>query len=103
MRGNLRTKGLPYANSNLAKFRCYAGELVKTVAGIPIGTVFAMSHQPSSGLDTSKQKLLTDTAGNVMRQLTLTLQALVGERLIQFQSVTGALLQRRRPISMPPR
>jgi hypothetical protein len=97
MSRNIRTKGLPYVNGNLAKFRYYAGAPVKTAAGIPIGTVFVMSHRPSSGLDAAKQQLLTDTAGNVMRQLTLTLQALEGERLMRFQSATGALLQRQRP------
>jgi hypothetical protein len=36
-------------------------------------------------------------ASNVMWQLTLTLQAIEGERLMQFQSATAALLQRERP------
>lgn len=97
MSENSRTKGLPYVNGTLAKFRYYAGAPVKTAAGIPIGTVFVMSRQPSSGLDAAKQQILADTAGNVMRQLTLTLQALEGGRLIQFQSATAALLQRQRP------
>lgn len=91
------TKGLPYVDGTLAKFRHYAGAPVKTTSGIPIGTVFVMSNQPSSGLDVAKQKELTDTADNVMRQLTLTLQALEGGRLMQFQSATTALLQRQGP------
>jgi signal transduction histidine kinase len=97
MSENSRTKGLPYVNGTLAKLRYYAGAPVNTTAGIPIGTVFVMSHQPSSGLDAAKQRLLTDTASNIMRQLTLILQALGGERLMQFQSATAAFLQRQRP------
>jgi hypothetical protein len=97
MSGNSRTKGLPYVNGTLAKFRYYAGAPVNTTAGIPIGTVFVMSHQPSSGLDAAKQRFLTDTASNIMRQSTLILQALEGERLMQFQSATAAFLQRQRP------
>jgi hypothetical protein len=45
----------------------------------------------------SVRQLLTDTAANVMRQLTLTLQALDGERLMRFQNATAALLQQQRP------
>jgi signal transduction histidine kinase len=97
MSENSRTKGLPYVNGTLAKFRYYAGAPVNTTAGIPIGTVFVMSRQPSSGLDAAKQRLLTDTASNIMRQLTLILQGLEGERLMQFQSATAAFLQRQRP------
>jgi hypothetical protein len=97
MSGNSRTKGLPYVNGTLAKLRYYAGAPVNTIAGIPIGTVFVMSHQPSSGLDAAKQRFLTDTARDIMRQLTLILQALEGERLIQFQTATAAFLQRQRP------
>jgi signal transduction histidine kinase len=96
MSGNTRTKDLPYVNGTLAKFRCYAGAPLNTTAGIPIGTVCVMSHQPSSGLDAAKQRFLTDTASNVMRQLTLILQVLEGERLMQFQSATAAFLQRQR-------
>jgi hypothetical protein len=70
---------------------------LKTAAGNPIGTIFVMSHRPSSGLDAARQQVLTGTASNVMRQLTLILQALEGERLMQFQSATAALLQRERP------
>jgi hypothetical protein len=92
-----RTKGLPYVNSTLAKFRYYAGAPLKTAAGNPIGTIFVMSHRPSSGLGAARQQLLTGTASSVMRQLTLTLQALEGGRLMQFQSATAALLQRERP------
>jgi len=95
MSENTRTKNLPYVDGTLAKFRYYAGAPVKTEAGIPIGTVFVMSHEPSVGLDVAKQQLLTDTADSVMRQLTLTLQALEGERLMQFQSATSALLLQR--------
>lgn len=90
-----RTKDLPYVNGSLASFRHYAGAPVKTAEGIPIGTVFVMSNQSSSGLDAAKQQLLAETAGNVMRQLTLILQALEGERLMQFQSATAALLLQR--------
>jgi signal transduction histidine kinase len=97
MSRNSRTKGLPYVNGTLAKFRYYAGAPLKTAAGNPIGTIFVMSHRPSSGLDAARQQVLTGTASNVMRQLTLTLQALEGERLMQFQSATAALLQRERP------
>jgi hypothetical protein len=92
-----RTKSLPYVNGTLAKFRYYAGAPSKTAAGNPIGTIFVMSHRPSSGLDAARQQVLTGTASNVMRQLTLILQALEGERLMQFQSATAALLQRERP------
>jgi hypothetical protein len=95
MSGNSSFKNLPFVNGTLANFRYYAGAPVKTAAGIPIGTVFVMSHQPSSGLDATKQQLLIETADNVMRQLTLTLQALEGERLMQFQSATAALLLQR--------
>lgn len=97
MSENSRTESLPYVNGTLAQFRSYAGAPVKTAAGIPIGTVFVMSRQPSSGLDAAKQQLLINTADSVMRQLTLTLKALEGERLIQFQSDTAALLQRQWP------
>lgn len=97
------TKDLPYVNGTLAEFRHYAGAPVKTAAGIPIGTVFVMSNQPSSGLDAAKQQLLTDTADNVMRQLALTLQALEGERLMQFQSATSALLMQRQRKASPQR
>jgi hypothetical protein len=97
MFGNPRTRDLPYVGGTLANFRHYAGAPLNTAAGIPIGTVFIMSRQPSSGLRPSQQQLLTDTAESVMRQLTLTLQALDGERLMQFQSATTALLQRQRP------
>jgi len=95
MSKDARTRNLPYVNGTLAKFRYYAGAPVRTATGIPIGTVFVLSHQPSSGLGTAKQQLLTDTADNVMRQLALTLQALEGERLMQFQSATSALLLQR--------
>ena len=95
MSENSRTKSLPYVQGPLAKFRHYAGAPVKTAAGIPVGTVFVMSDQPSSGLDTAKQQLLVDVADNVMRQLTLTLQALEGERLMRFQSATSDLLLQR--------
>jgi hypothetical protein len=98
MSGNPRTSHLPYVDGTLANFRHYAGAPVKTAAGIPIGTVFVMSCQPSSGLRAFQRQLLTDTAANVMRQLTLTLQALEGERLMQFQSATAALLQRQPPL-----
>jgi signal transduction histidine kinase len=97
MSENPRTRDLPYVDGTLANFRHYAGAPVETAAGIPIGTVFIMSRQSSSGLRPSQQQLLIDTAENVMRQLTLTLQALDGERLMQFQSATAALLQRQRP------
>lgn len=100
MAGNPRTKDLPYVCGTYASFRHYAGVLVKTKAGIPIGTVFILSHQPSSGLDASQQQILTDTADNVMRQLTLNLHALEGERLMQFQNTTAAVLQRQQP-SLP--
>jgi hypothetical protein len=89
------TRDLPYVNGTVAKFRSYAGAPVKTAAGIPIGTVFVMGNHSSSGLDAAKQQLLVDTADNVMRQLALTLQALEGERLMQFQSATSALLEQR--------
>jgi hypothetical protein len=95
MMENPRLNNLPYVDGTLARFRYYAGAPVRTAAGIPIGTVFVMSHQPSSGLDATKQQLLIDTADNVMRQLTLTLRALEGERLMQFQSATAALLMQR--------
>jgi len=95
MSDNPRTTHLPFVNGTLARFRYYAGAPVKTAAGVPIGTVFVMSHQPSSGLDTAKQRLLVDAADHVMRQLALTLQALEGERLMQFQSATSALLLQR--------
>jgi hypothetical protein len=98
MSGNPRTSHLPYVDGTLANFRHYAGAPVETAAGIPIGTVFVMSCQPSSGLRAFQRQLLTDTAANVMRQLTLTLQALEGERLMQFQSATAALLQRQPPL-----
>jgi hypothetical protein len=97
MSGNPRTRDLPYVGGTLDNFRHYAGAPVDTPVGIPIGTVFIMSRQPSSGLRASQQQLLTDTAGIVMRQLMLTLQALDGERLMQFQNATAALLQRQRP------
>jgi hypothetical protein len=95
-----RLKDLPYVDGTIAKFRYYAGAPVKTATGIPIGTVFVMSDQPSSGLGAAKQQLLTDTADNVMHQLALTLQALEGERLMQFQSATGALLLQRQKNSV---
>jgi signal transduction histidine kinase len=98
MSGNPRTSDLPYVDGTLANFRNYAGAPVETAASIPIGTVFVMSCQPSSGLRAFQRQLLTDTAANVMRQLTLTLQALEGERLIQFQGATAALLQRQPPL-----
>jgi hypothetical protein len=94
--GSSRTKGLPYVNGTLAKFRYYAGALANTIAGVPIGTVFVMSHQPASGLDAAKQRFLTDTASNIMRQLTLILQALEDEGLMQFQGGTTAFLRRQR-------
>jgi hypothetical protein len=97
MSRNSRTKGLPYFNGTLAKFRYYAGAPLKTAAGNTIGTIFVISHRPSSGLDAARQQVLAGTASDVMRQLTLTLQALEGERLMQFQSATAALLQRERP------
>lgn len=97
MTENPRTKDLPYVSGAVASFRHYAGAPVRTEAGIPIGTVFTMSHQPSSGLDASQQQILTDTADNVMRQLSLNLNALEGERLVQFQSTTAAVLQRQQP------
>jgi signal transduction histidine kinase len=95
-----RLKNVPYVNGDLAKYRYYAGAPVKTAEGIPIGTVFVMSHKPSSGLNADKQQLLIDTASHVMRQLSLTLQALEGERLMQFQSATGALLLKRQKNSL---
>jgi hypothetical protein len=95
MSGNPRTARLPFVDGTIARFRYYAGAPVKTAAGVPIGTVFVMSHQPSSGLDAAKQRLLVGAADNVMRHLVLTLQALEGERLMQFQSATGALLLQR--------
>jgi hypothetical protein len=97
MSGNPRTRDLPYVGGTLANFGHYAGAPVDTAAGIPIGTVFVMSRQPSSGPRASQQRLLIDTAGIIMRQLTLTLQALDGERLMRFQKATAALLQRQRP------
>jgi hypothetical protein len=100
MTENPRTKDLPFVKGTFANFRHYAGAPLRTEAGIPIGTVFIMSHQPSSGLDASQQQMLTDTAHNVMRQLTLNLHALEGERLMQFQSTTAAVLQRQQP-SLP--
>jgi signal transduction histidine kinase len=100
MTENPRTKDLPFVKGTFANFRHYAGAPVRSDAGIPIGTVFVMSHQPSSGLDASQQKFLTDTAQNVMRQLTLNLHALEGERLMQFQNTTAAVLQRQQP-SLP--
>lgn len=96
MTTNLRTKDLPYVCGTQARFRHYAGAPVTTSAGIPIGTVFVMSHQASPGLDIFKQNLLAETADNVMRQLTQTLQALEGERLMRFQNATADLLQRQR-------
>ena len=59
-----------------------------------------MNLRPSSGLDTFQQQVLTDTARNVMRQLTLNLHALEGKRLMQFQSTTVAVSQRQQP-SLP--
>ena len=100
MTTNLRTKDLPFVKGNIASFRHYAGAAVRTTAGTPVGTVFVMSHQPSSGLDASQRQILTDTADGVMRQLTLNLHALEGERLMQFQSTTAAVLQRQQP-SLP--
>jgi hypothetical protein len=102
MTENPRTKDLPYVSGTYASFRHYAGAPVKTAAGIPVGTVFVLSNQPSSGLDASQQQILTDTADNVMRQLTLNLHALEGERLMQFQNTTAAVLQRQQP-SLPDR
>jgi hypothetical protein len=52
---NSQTKGLPYVNGALAKFRYYAGAPVKTAAGIPIGGVLVMSHQPPSGSDVARR------------------------------------------------
>lgn len=92
-----RTRDLPYVRGDIDNFRHYAGGAVRTAAGIAIGTVFVMSRQPSSGLDASQRQILTDTADNVMRQLTLNLHALEGERLMQFQST---VLQRQQP-SLP--
>lgn len=97
MSRNPRTRDLPYVDGTLANFRHYAGAPVETAAGTPIGTVFVMSRQPSSGLRAPQQQLLIETAENVMRQLTLTLQALKGERLMQFQNAAATLLQRQRP------
>jgi hypothetical protein len=91
------TKDLSFVDGTLAKFRSYAGAPIRTAAGVCIGTVFTMSNKPSSGLDAFQHNLLIDTASHVMRQLTLTLQALEGERMMQFQSATAALLQRQRP------
>jgi hypothetical protein len=100
MSHNNRTKNLPYVDGTLAQFRHYAGAPLKTATGTPIGTVFVMSHQPSLGLDADKQRILLDAADNVMRQLALTLQALEGERLMQFQSATSALLLQRQRKTM---
>lgn len=94
---NPRTKDLPFVSGTFANFRHYAGAPVRTDAEVPIGTVFVLSHQASSGLNTFQQQVLTSTAHNVMRQLTLHLHALEGERLMQFQSVTAAVLQRQQP------
>jgi hypothetical protein len=91
------TKDLSFVNGTLANFRSYAGAPIRTAAGVCIGTVFTMSDKPSSGLDAFQHQLLIDTASHVMCQLTLTLQALEGERMMQFQSATAALLQRQRP------
>jgi hypothetical protein len=92
-----RTKDLSFVNGTLANFRSYAGAPIRTTAGVCIGTVFTMSDKPSSGLDAFQHQLLINTASHVMCQLTLTLQALEGERMMQFQSATAALLQRQRP------
>lgn len=100
MTANPLTKDLPFVDGTRARFRSYAGAPVKTSAGNCIGTVFTMSNRPSPGLEPAQQQLLSDTAANVMLQLTLTLRALEGERLMQFQSATAALLRRQRP---PPR
>jgi signal transduction histidine kinase len=100
MTRNTRTKDLPYVSGSLASFRYYAGAPVKTAAGIAVGTVFVMNHQPSSGLDASQQQTLINTAENVMHQLTLHLHALEGERLSRFQNTTTAVLRRQQP-SLP--
>jgi hypothetical protein len=63
-----RTKSLPYVNGTLAKFRYYAGAPLRTAAGNPIGTIFVMSHRPSSGLDAARQQVLTGTASNALRR-----------------------------------
>jgi signal transduction histidine kinase len=91
------TKELAFVNGTLARFRSYAGAPIKTAAGVCIGTVFTMSNKPSLGLDASQHQLLIDTASHVMRQLTLSLHALEGQRMMQFQSATATLLQRQRP------
>lgn len=95
------TKDLPFVNGILASFRHYAGAPLTTSAGVNIGTVFVMSKQPSSGLSAFEQTPLTDTAENVMRQLAQTLQALEGERLVQFQSAATSLLQRQQQSDRP--
>jgi len=100
MTQNTRTQDLSYVSGALANFRHYAGAPVRTAAGIAVGTVFVMSHEPSSGLNASQRQVLIHTADNVMRQLALNLRALEGERLMQFQNTTAAVLQRQRP-SLP--
>jgi hypothetical protein len=100
MSDSARVKSLPFVNGTLANFRYYAGAPVKTATGVPIGTVFVMSHKPSSGTNAARQQILVDAADNVMRQLALTLQALEGERLMQFQSATSALLLQRQRKSL---
>ncbi|KAI6820723.1 hypothetical protein KC327_g8828 [Hortaea werneckii] len=89
---NYRTSQLPFVNGDVASFRHYAGAPLKTPGGIIIGTVFAFSNNPSSGLDQQRRQFLVDTSENVMGQLLQALQALDGFRASMFNTAIASLL-----------
>jgi hypothetical protein len=95
MARNDRTKNLPFVNGAIAGFCRYAGAPIVTEAGLSIGTVFVMDTRPSSRLNAAQRRCLTETAGNVMRQLTQVVQALEGGRMMRYHSASASLIQQR--------
>jgi signal transduction histidine kinase/CheY-like chemotaxis protein len=102
MARNDRTKNLPFVNGAIAGFFRYAGAPIVTEAGLSIGTVFVMDTRPSSRLNAAQRRCLTETAGNVMRQLTQAVQALEGGRMMRYHSASASLLQQRTSSSKLP-
>lgn len=93
LRANEGTKDLPIVTGAVAHHRHYAGAPIVTVDGLAIGTVFAFSNRPSSGLTQQKRQFLWHTSENVMRHLEQASRALEGSRAIMFSTAVASLLE----------
>jgi hypothetical protein len=93
MSANERTQDLPFVNGTLASFRHYIGSPITTPTGYNIGTVFAMSKEPSSTpADAAQRHYLSETSTHIMGQLVQAMQALEGRRAATYNAATSSFL-----------